>query len=137
MPTSQPSPLPRQAPAAVIERANQWPIMVRGATKSAKSVTFVGTNLTGKTIRGFSGIVRVFDLIGNEIVDIRVEDDSSVPAGKSAVITERIQATKNNELAQFFVTTDQKNFTYVYIPQRVVDKDGHVHYVRAISPGLR
>lgn len=121
--------------ANVIERANQYPIIVRTVSKNAKSVIFQATNLTKQTVRSFAGVVRVFDPIGNEIVDIAVEDDAPLAAGASANITEQIQATKGNELAEFFVNADNKILTYVYLPTRVIDARGRVHYVKAISPG--
>jgi hypothetical protein len=126
-----------QAPVAIVERAAQYPIMVRSSGKTTKSVSFVATNLGGQVVRGFSGVMRVFDLIGNEIVDIGLSDVTPIPVGKSITVTERVTINHGNNLEDFFLTTDNKNLTYVYLPQRVTDKDGRVHYVRAVSPSDR
>jgi hypothetical protein len=137
MPASPPPAMSRvmnHVPAALVERANQYPVMVRAVSKTSKTIVFSATNLSKESIRGFTGIARVFDLIGNEIVDIAIDDTTPVPAGKSVILTENIDPTAQNELAKFFVDTPNQNLTYVYLPTRVIDKSGRAHYVRAIAP---
>jgi hypothetical protein len=125
------------APVAIVERAAQYPIVVRCSGKTTKSVSFVATNLGRQPVRGFSGIMRVFDLIGNEIVDIGLSDVTPIPVGKSVTVTEKVTIDHGNNLEDFFLSTDNRNLTCVYLPQRVLDKDGYVHYVRAVSPSNR